>query len=56
MLAALLASGIYFIVADVLKLPAIKASKAVLNVRRHDKKKTKTIETYIWRISVKLSG
>lgn len=47
--------GAYFIAADALKLPTLKASRAVLNAGRQDKKKTKAIEAYIWKLSMKLS-
>lgn len=47
--------GIYMIIADLLKFPEIKASKAILSVSRREKKQTHNFEVYILRMSVKLS-
>lgn len=43
------------IIADLLKFPEIKASKAILSVSRREKKQTHNFEVYILRMSVKLS-
>ncbi|PWL55831.1 MAG: secretion protein F [Clostridium cadaveris] len=47
--------GIYMIIADILKFPEIKASKAVLSISRREKKKTHNVEIYILQLSTKLS-
>lgn len=43
------------IIADLLKFPEIKASKAILSVSRRENKQTHNFEVYILRMSVKLS-
>lgn len=43
------------IIADILKFPEIKASRAILSISRREKKKTHNFEVYILRMSVKLS-
>lgn len=50
-----LAFGIYFIVADRLKIPYLKSSKAIMNMGRTDRKLTTVIEAVIMDLSIKLS-
>ena len=47
--------GLYLIFADVLKIPYLKTSKAIMNINRQDKKLTNTIDAIVDTISVKLS-
>jgi len=56
--AVLLAAGLFFILADVLKLPTMGAAKAMLSAGKQDKKAAKTVDAYFigltpyyWRIS-----
>lgn len=51
----LLAFGLFFIVADALKLPYLSTAKAMLNTTRAEKKAAKSIETYLMTWAVKLS-
>ena len=51
----LLAAGLYFVLADVLKLPTMKAAKAMLGAGKSDKKATKTTEAWLMSGAVKLS-
>lgn len=51
----LLAFGLFFILADVLKLPYLSTAKAILNTTRAEKKAVKSIETYLMTWAVKLS-
>ena len=51
----LLAFGLFFILADVLKLPYLSAAKAMLSTTRAEKKAAKSIETYLMTWAVKLS-
>lgn len=51
----LLAVGLYFILADVLKLPTLKTAKAMLGAGRESKKAAKTVETWLMSGAVKLS-
>ncbi|MPM16887.1 hypothetical protein SDC9_63269 [bioreactor metagenome] len=51
----LLAFGLFFILADVLKLPYLITAKAMLNTTRAEKKAAKSIETYLITWAVKLS-
>lgn len=51
----LLAFGLFFILADVLKLPYLSATKAMLNTTRAEKKAAKSIEIYLMTWAVKLS-
>ncbi|EAE3172385.1 secretion protein F [Listeria monocytogenes] len=51
----LLAFGLFFILADVLKLPYLSTAKAMLNTTRAEKKAAKSIETYLMTWAVKLS-
>lgn len=50
-----LAFGLYFVLADRLKIPYLKSSKAVMNFGRNDEKLTKNIEAVIMDLSIKLS-
>ena len=50
-----LAFGLYFIIADRLKIPYLKASKAIMNMGRTDRKLTTIIEAVIMDLSIKLS-
>jgi hypothetical protein len=43
------------IIADILKFPSLKASKAILSVSRREKKKTHNFEIYI-SLHASLSG
>ena len=52
----LLAAGLYFILADILKLPTMDTAKAMLNAGRKNKKAVKTLEVWIVSGAVKLSG
>jgi len=51
----LLAAGLFFILADVLKLPTMGVAKAMLNAGRQDKKAAKTMEVYLMSGAVRLS-
>lgn len=51
----MLAVGLYFISADLLKLPTLAAEKAMLSAQRSEKKQSQTIETILNRFAVKLS-
>ena len=51
----MLAVGLYFISADLLKLPTLAAEKAMLSAQRSEKKPSQTIETMLNRFAVKLS-
>lgn len=51
----LLAVGLYFILASVLKLPTIDTAKAMLNAGRKNKKAAKSVETWLMSMAVKLS-
>lgn len=50
-----LAFGLYFIIADRLKIPYLKTSKAIINMGRSDRKLTTVIETVLMDLSMKLS-
>lgn len=51
----LLAAGLFFILAEVLRLPSMGTAKAMLNAGRKNKKTTKTVEVWLMRWAVKLS-
>ncbi|MDJ0305620.1 secretion protein F [Dehalobacter sp.] len=53
--AVLLALGLFFVFADILKLPTVKASKAMINTGRQDKKLSRTMEALLLDAAVKLS-
>ena len=52
---AFLAAGLYFVIADRLKIPYLKTSKAIMNMERSDRKLTTAIEAVIMDLSIKLS-
>lgn len=45
--AVLFAAGLFFILADALKLPTMGAAKAMLSIGKQDKKASKTVEAYL---------
>lgn len=51
----LLAAGLFFILADALRLPAMSAAKAMLSAGKENKKTAKTVETWLMSGAVKLS-
>jgi len=51
----LLAAGLYFILASILKLPTMDTAKAMLNVGRKNKKAAKSVEAWLMSGAVKLS-
>lgn len=51
----LLAAGLYFILADILKLPTIKTARAMLGAGKGRKKAAKTIEAWLMSSAVRLS-
>lgn len=51
----LLAAGLYFILASVLKLPTMNTAKAMLNAGRKNKKAAKSMEVWLMTGAVKLS-
>ncbi|MBR0600534.1 secretion protein F [Sinanaerobacter chloroacetimidivorans] len=51
----LLAAGLYFILASLLKLPSMGAAKAMLNAGRKNKKAAKTLEAWLMTGAAKLS-
>lgn len=53
--AALFATGLFFILSDVLKLPTMRAAKAMLSTGKGGKKASKTIEVYLMSGAVRLS-
>ena len=54
--AALLATGLFFIMADVLKLPAMSTARAMLSYAKKNKKTANTAEAWIMFLAVRLSG
>ncbi len=50
----LLAGGMFFLFADLLKIPYLKTSKAVMNTGREYKKLSKSIEAIMLGIAVKI--
>jgi len=54
-IAVFLSSGLYFIAADILKLPTLKASRAVLSAGRQNRKKTGIMESCILKLSSELA-
>lgn len=53
--AVLLALGLFFILADLFKVPYIRTTKAVVNTGRTDKKLTKTIEAWLMELAAKVA-
>ncbi|OLN27588.1 secretion protein F [Desulfosporosinus metallidurans] len=51
----LLAAGLYFILASILKLPTMDTAKAMLNAGRKNKKAAKNVEAWLMSGAVKLS-
>ena len=51
----LLAYGLFLILADLLKLPYLRAAKAMLNAGRREKKAAKTLEAYLLSIAVRIA-
>ena len=47
--------GAYMVIADLLKLPTYQASKVILSVGKHQKKKVKNFDVWIIDISTKLA-
>lgn len=52
---ASLAAGLFFLTADLLRLPYLKTSKAMINTGREKKTAAKTAETYLLTAAVKLA-
>lgn len=52
---ALLAAGLFFLTADLLRLPYLKTSKAMINTGREKKTAARTAETYLLTVAVKLA-
>ncbi len=48
-----LSFGLYFLIADRLKIPYLKVSKAIMNMGRSDRKLTTVIETVLMDLSIK---
>jgi len=53
--AALLATGLFFILADLVKLPTIAATKALINTGKQDKRLAKTVEAWLMVWAVRAS-
>lgn len=53
--ACLFAAGTYFLVADLLRVPTLATTKAVIAVTRREKKKAKSFEAIVFDLAVKLS-
>lgn len=53
--ACLFGAGLYFILADALKVPTLATTKAVIAVTRREKKQVKSLEAIIFDLAVKLS-
>ena len=51
-----LALGLYILLANILKLPRIAVTKAVLNATRQDEKQTKILEVLVFDLSSKLAN
>ena len=47
--------GLYFILADLLKIPYLKTSKAIMNMDKSDKKLTTLIESTLMDLSIKVA-
>lgn len=50
----MLAAGLFLLLANALKIPYLKTSKAVMNTGREDKKLSKTIEAIMLGIAARL--
>lgn len=53
--ACLMGAGLYFILADFLKVPTLAATKAVIAVTRREKKQARSLEAIIFELAAKLS-
>ncbi len=51
----LFALGLFFILADILKLPYLRTAKAMISTGRQEKKAAKTVEAYLMSIAVKIA-
>ena len=54
--AALFATGLFFILSEVLKLPTMRTAKAMLSYAKHKKKSANTTEVWLMSLAVRLSG
>ena len=52
----LLASGLFLVTADILRLPYLSTAKAMLNTTKAEKKAVRSLEAYLMIWAVKLSG
>ena len=52
---SLLAVGLFFIIADVVKLPSLSTAKAMLNTSKSEKKSARNMEVYLMLWAVKLA-
>ncbi|NMA25980.1 MAG: secretion protein F, partial [Clostridiales bacterium] len=50
-----LAAGLFFIAADILKLPRLSAEKALLSAGRRERKRIKSVDALLLGWSIKLS-
>lgn len=50
-----LAVGLFFLTADLLRLPYLRTSKAMINTGRETKKAAKSLETYLLSLAVRLA-
>lgn len=50
-----LAFGLFFIIADILKIPYMSTSKAIINTGKKDRKSTKSTETVMLELAGKVS-
>ena len=55
MFACLFGTGFYFVMADVLKVPTLATTKAVIAVTSREKKKAKSYDAIVFDLAVKLS-
>jgi len=53
--AFLFATGVYFILTDILKVPTLATTKAVIAVTRREKKQTKSFKAIVFDIATKLA-
>lgn len=53
---ALLAAGLFFVAADLLKLPRLATQRALLSVGRREKKQARSLDALLMGWAVKLSG
>lgn len=50
-----LAAGLFFLLADFLRLPYLRTSKAMINTGRETKKAAKSLETYLLSLAIRLA-